>query len=182
MNVLDYADLYAERAHKDQKRKYNHMPYIVHPRRVAAQMAKFTTNQAVLAATLLHDVIEDCNVTFDTLRHDFGETVAAIVQALTNTSKATHPASNRAQRKAIDRQRLAEVPECIRGSVHTIKVLDRLDNLRDIPASENDFFRVYLKESRDLLDVLVEAEPVLREELANLINILEAQCQQTHTS
>jgi (p)ppGpp synthase/HD superfamily hydrolase len=54
---------FADRAHNEQKRKYTPDRYIVHPIRVMETCKKYTSDSAVLAGALLHDVLEDTAVT-----------------------------------------------------------------------------------------------------------------------
>lgn len=187
MNVADYADLYAERAHRGQERKYNGQPYIVHPRRVAAKLMElnkmYTGNisgcyflASAIAAAYLHDVIEDCKITKEQLAKDFDANIADLVYNLTNTSKITHPNANRAMRKQIDRSKLGALSAADRSVarvVHSIKAADRIDNLNDLGASDPDFLAVYLEESKLLLEVLDRADIRLRDELRSTIERLQ---------
>ena len=67
------AYLFAQEAHKDQKRKSGE-PYFVHPCFVASILTELMIDPPTIAAGLLHDTVEDCdNITLDTLRREFGE-------------------------------------------------------------------------------------------------------------
>ena len=80
---LEAALRYAALAHQDQRRKGSDTPYITHPVQVATilERAGFT-DETLLAAAMLHDVVEDCDITHDQLREEFGSDVADIVAAL----------------------------------------------------------------------------------------------------
>jgi (p)ppGpp synthase/HD superfamily hydrolase len=76
--------------HRAQKRKYPavEVPYMSHCAGVAVTLARHGFDDEVVAAGALHDVIEDCGVSFDTLRDHFGDRVATLVLHATETDKA----------------------------------------------------------------------------------------------
>ena len=76
----------AEAAHRTQKRSTGD-PYITHPLAVAGILASLNLDAATVAAALLHDVVEDTNLTLDDLREQFGEEVANLVDAVTKLSQ-----------------------------------------------------------------------------------------------
>lgn len=179
MNIVDYADLYAERAHRGQTRKWTGAPYIEHPRRVAAYLRGLSKaggrhdyyyTDSLIAAALLHDTVEDTGVTYDQLLQDFNSYVASVVQDLTNPPKSDHQGINRQARKKLDRERLAATPP----EVQSIKLADRLDNLRDMAGAEDGFIRLYLKESRLLLEALTQADVRIRGELTLQLASMES--------
>lgn len=94
--LIEKADTFAERAHAGQVRKYTGIPYITHPRAVAALVQTVPHDDEMIAAALLHDVVEDCGVDFETIRIHFNSRVADIVRDLTEVSKPSD--GNRAHR------------------------------------------------------------------------------------
>lgn len=79
----------AARAHSEQKRKTDGLPYIVHPVGVAWILARHTEDENVLIAGLLHDVLEDTkDYTVDHMRQDFGDDVTRLVEALSEKKSA----------------------------------------------------------------------------------------------
>lgn len=151
------ADLFASAAHAavGQKRKYTGEDYIVHPREVHDIVCTVTHSIAMRMAALLHDVLEDTKVTYGLLHETFGLEVADMVLWLTDVSKPED--GNRSTRKAIDRQHLSAAP----GDVQTIKAADLIANTRSILAYDKGFAVTYLDEKRQLLDVMVRADPIL---------------------
>lgn len=147
--VVVRAHAFALRAHEHQKRKYTDEPYIVHPVAVAKLIEKIGGDAEMQAAAMLHDVIEDCGVTYDEIEREFGRRVADLVQEVTNPSKRTD--GNRARRKAIDREHLAQASP----DGKTIKLADIIDNIPSIVENDPDFAQVFMREKRDLLPVLV---------------------------
>ena len=75
---------FADEAHAGQLRKANQAPYIHHPERVAQLTAEHGGDEAMVAAALLHDVLEDSPVEAEQLREPFGEDVTGLVVALSD--------------------------------------------------------------------------------------------------
>jgi guanosine-3',5'-bis(diphosphate) 3'-pyrophosphohydrolase len=159
------------------------MPYVEHPMRVAAILDEHGYGEAVLAAALLHDVVEDSDTSLDELREKFGEEVAGLVGAMTDDESI----EDYRERKAEHRERLAAAP------VETMAIYgaDKLTNsrtLRDAYASEGDAVRKEFKVPLELkleiwekdLELLREKAPELpfldelEEELSRLRACLEA--------
>jgi (p)ppGpp synthase/HD superfamily hydrolase len=74
---------WARELHSDQTREVDHAPFILHPLEVAALLSGRGLDDEVVAAGLLHDVVEDTDATVDGVRERFGDRVAAIVAAVT---------------------------------------------------------------------------------------------------
>jgi (p)ppGpp synthase/HD superfamily hydrolase len=121
------------------------------------------------AIAVLHDVREDCGVTYDQLKDLFGSVIAEGVSDLTNVSKIEHPNWNRKQRKKYDIDRL----RCTRKEIQIIRLIDRIDNLRDMFCAD-DFIKVYCAESLQLLEAIGRADPDLAKEAEILIEHLTA--------
>lgn len=77
--MLDRAIVFAVEAHGGTERRGKGFPYIVHPLEAMAIVATMTTDQELLAAAVLHDTVEDTEVSVEQLKEVFGERVAAIV-------------------------------------------------------------------------------------------------------
>lgn len=157
MSVINKARVFATAAHAavGQTRKYTGEPYVIHPIEVSELVASAGGTDAMVAAALLHDVLEDTKVTFDVLEAEFGSEVAELVLWLTDVSKPED--GNRSTRKALDRQHSAAAP----AEAQTIKVADLISNTRSIVAHDPNFAKVYLEEKRMLLEVLTKADPTL---------------------
>ena len=78
-SLLDRAILFAVECHSGMERRGKGFPYIVHPMEAMAIAATMSSDQEVLAAAALHDVVEDTEVTLDELRTRFGERIASLV-------------------------------------------------------------------------------------------------------
>lgn len=146
---------FAKNAHKGQKRKYTFEPYINHPVEVMQIVSTVPHTEEMLAAALLHDVVEDCGVLSGEIFKEFGLWVGWYVEDLTDVSNPSD--GNRVKRKEIDREHTAQAyPEA-----KTIKIADLISNSRSIVKYDKDFARVYIKEKELLLEVLTEGDATL---------------------
>lgn len=155
MNLILRAAELAYRAHEGQTRKYDGMPYIHHPARVAGRTAVLPgATEDMVAAAYLHDVLEDTTVPYDEIARVTNPQVANYVRWMTNPSKGSK--LSREERKAMDREHLRKAPK----EVKRIKMLDRIDNLRDMAGAESDFKKLYAKESILLYDVIGDGSEI----------------------
>lgn len=118
---------FAAYAHDGQERKGTVLPYILHPMETAAIAATMTNDPDVLAAAMLHDVVEDCGVTEGELRSKFGRRVAQLVMAETEEKDPDAQGTwQRRKLRAINRLRAATREQMI------LTLSDKLSNLRAI--------------------------------------------------
>jgi (p)ppGpp synthase/HD superfamily hydrolase len=112
----------AREAHAGQTRNGSGgLPYIEHPRMVAATLANYGYGDTTLAAALLHDVVEDSDTTVDELRAEFGDEIADLVAALSDDESI----ESYRDRKNEHRQRVAAVD----GDAVAIYAADKLTNM-----------------------------------------------------
>ena len=154
MTIVDKARYFATAAHAavGQKRKYDGADYIVHPERVAQNVRRYGGTDYMIAAAYLHDVVEDTDVTMDTITSMFGSVVAKLVSDLTDVSKPGD--GNREARKTIDRQNTANAT----ADAQFIKCADIIDNAYDIADNDPSFWRVYRREMSLLLAEMVRVK------------------------
>jgi (p)ppGpp synthase/HD superfamily hydrolase len=166
MDLVNQALVFATAAHAavGQRRKYTNEPYIIHPMEVRQIVATVSQDPSMLAAALLHDVVEDTAVELTLIRNLFGQEVADLVSWLTDISRPTD--GNRAARKALDRAHIAQAP----AAAQTIKVCDILSNTKSIVTYDTKFARVYLPEKRELLAVLTKAHPDILSEAYRVLD------------
>ena len=79
MNQLEQAIIFAVRAHEGAYRKTGNIPFIMHPLEVAAIASTLTDDLDILAACVLHDVVEDTDITIEEIVHNFGERIGQFV-------------------------------------------------------------------------------------------------------
>jgi guanosine-3',5'-bis(diphosphate) 3'-pyrophosphohydrolase len=168
--VLDFAT----KAHEGQKRKYSDEDYITHPIAVAKIVEDNGGDITMILAALLHDVIEDTDVTDIELLsflHDnmFSITAAKVfdcVIGLTDIYTSDNfPSWNRAKRKGLEAIRLGSTGH----RVQTIKYADLFHNTLSITASDPKFAKIYLAEKKAMLDLMVSGDSELRNKCVNQI-------------
>lgn len=132
MELIDKAYRLAEKAHGSQLR-VSGVPYILHPTSVACILVDLGMDTESVAAALLHDVVEDTDVTLDDITKDFGPGIAHLIDGVTKLRKI--PFSSREQQQAENiRKMLMAMADDIR--VIIIKLADRLNNMRTIDCKE----------------------------------------------
>ncbi|MBV1952678.1 MAG: HD domain-containing protein [Cycloclasticus sp.] len=155
MNLFNMALAYATGQHEGQVRKYTNTPYIRHPVEVAYTVRSVGGSEEMIAAALLHDVVEDTNSTHEDVRELFGPSVESYVRGMTQFSVPSD--GNRAIRKNLDIRFLEQ--QC--PEVQTIKLADINDNMESIIVNDPEFAKVFMSEVRDLMFVLRRGDVLL---------------------
>lgn len=122
--LIERAYMVAEKAHRGQMRKSGD-PYITHPVAVSTILAELGFEGTTIAAALLHDTVEDTDYSLDSLRSDFGDDVALLVDGVTKLDKVKY--GDAAQAETV-RKMVVAMAKDIR--VLVIKLADRLHNAR----------------------------------------------------
>ena len=128
IDFINKAYDYAGEKHKDQKRKSGE-PYFVHVLNVAYELAKLKADPNTICAGLLHDVIEDCDVTDEEFIENFGEETYTIVEAVSKISNLKFTDEKEYQ-AANHRKILIAMAKDLR--VILVKLVDRLHNMRTL--------------------------------------------------
>mgnify|MGYP001302338768 FL=1 len=126
--TLGKAYNFAIDAHKNQKRDSGD-PYAIHPIAVASILTELKLDSATIATGLLHDTIEDTKVTYETVKKEFGEEVANLVEGVTKISELEDKASDDSKAENF-RKLIIATSKDIR--VLLVKLADRLHNMRTI--------------------------------------------------
>ncbi|MBR2115165.1 MAG: bifunctional (p)ppGpp synthetase/guanosine-3',5'-bis(diphosphate) 3'-pyrophosphohydrolase [Prevotella sp.] len=128
-DILDRAIVFAVRAHTGTERRGKGFPYIVHPMEAVEIVATMTPDQELLAAAALHDTVEDTDVTVEQIRAEFGERIASLVVAESDTIEqgvSEEDSWHARKQAAIDR---------LASASHDAKIValgDKLSNMRAI--------------------------------------------------
>ncbi len=125
---LSKAYNFALDAHQNQKREEG-VPYIIHPVAVANILTELKLDSATITTGLLHDTIEDTNVTYETVKKEFGEEVANLVEGVTKLSALEDKASDNSKAENFRKLILATSKDI---RVLLVKLADRLHNMRTI--------------------------------------------------
>ncbi|MDQ2629714.1 MAG: HD domain-containing protein [Actinomycetota bacterium] len=140
------------------------MPYVEHPMTVAARLEEHGHRAEVLAAALLHDVVEDSATTLEELREEFGDEVAGMVGALTDDESI----ESYRERKAEHRERVSAASD----EALAIYAADKLTNVVTLKAAydkEGDSVRREFKVPLELkLELWEEDLELLREKAPDL--------------
>jgi GTP diphosphokinase / guanosine-3',5'-bis(diphosphate) 3'-diphosphatase len=146
LDLLARAYAVSARAHRGQKRESGEA-FLSHSVAVATILAEQQLDATTIAAALLHDVVEDSNVSLEDIRRDFGAEIAGIVDGLTKLSSLTFRSSAEEQAENY-RKLLLSIAKDAR--VIIIKLADRLHNMRTLdPLSEDRRRRIAL-ETREI--------------------------------
>lgn len=154
--VIEQVQDFAGKAHAGQKRKYTPEPYIVHPVRVMQICKEYTSSIPVLCAALLHDVLEDTEVSKDELKQfllsvmndkEAGLTLKLVIELTDVYVKANYPQWNRNTGKKKEAERIMHTS----AEAQTIKYADIIDNCKEIIQYDEDFGPRFLRECKMLL-------------------------------
>jgi len=161
VSLIERAYQFASNAHIDQKRKSGE-PYIIHPLYVANILADMELDKESIVAGLLHDVIEDTDMTAEVITNEFGEEVSSIVDGVTKLQNIMLP-PDRADDKKTDRMEIqAEnlrkmflaMAKDIR--VILIKLADRLHNMRTLQHQKPESQQRVARETLEIYAPLAE--------------------------
>ncbi|MFB6839451.1 RelA/SpoT family protein [Streptomyces sp. NPDC056361] len=165
LSVLRRAYVLAESSHRGQFRKSGE-PYITHPLAVTLILAELGAETTTLTASLLHDTVEDTDVTLDQVSGEFGDEVAYLVDGVTKVEKIDYGA---AAEPETFRKMLVATGNDVR--VMSIKLADRLHNMRTLGVMRPEKQARIAKVTRDVLIPLAERLGVqaLKTELEDLV-------------
>lgn len=165
LEPLRRAYVLAESSHRGQMRKSGE-PYITHPLAVTLILAELGAETTTLTASLLHDTVEDTDVTLDQVRDQFGEEVRYLVDGVTKLEKVDYGA---AAEPETFRKMLVATGNDVR--VMSIKLADRLHNMRTLGVMRPEKQARIAKVTRDVLIPLAERLGVqaLKTELEDLV-------------
>ena len=164
---LNKAYDFAVKAHKDQKRDSGD-PYSNHPIAVASILTDLKLDSATITTGLLHDTIEDTHATYETIKDEFGEEVADLVDGVTKISVFENQAASNSKAENFRKLILATSKDI---RVLLVKIADRLHNMRTIDAiTKNEKRERIAKETMEIYAPLADRMGMhrIRDELEDL--------------
>ena len=135
-NLIDNAICFAVKAHSGMRRKGTDVPYVSHPLEAFSIAASITNDEKVLAAAVLHDVVEDTDYTIEDIKNGFGEKVAELVASDSENKRENLPAE---QTWEIRKQETLEALKKSTREEQIITISDKLSNIRSI---YRDYFTI----------------------------------------
>lgn len=166
--LLERAEIFASNCHKDTNHLYDGQPYTIHLRMVVKAADKFidlipkSKRESVLSACWLHDVEEDCRITYNDLSLHFGYYIAEIVHAVTNEKGKTR--KERANDKYYDGIKNTEYAAFV-------KICDRIANVEYSKLKESSMFEKYKIENENFKQQLYTPElKIMWDQLDNIFN------------
>ncbi len=166
VETIQQAFVFARDAHDGQLRSSGD-PYITHPVAVAKILATLHLDSQTIMAALLHDVIEDCEVTREQLAESFGERVAALVEGVSKLTQIKFRSRKEAQAENFRKMMMAMVEDL---RVVLIKLADRLHNMRTLGALNSEKRSRIAKETMEIYAPIANRLGMyaIREELEDL--------------
>lgn len=137
IGLIKKAYFYAEKFHTEQKRESGD-PFIQHPLNVAMILAGLNMDEATLAAALLHDVVEDTEVTMDEIKKEFNDEIASLVDGVTKITKL-----NVTTKEEYEEYHAENIRKVIMASARDIRVIfiklaDKLHNMQTLDYLEDN--------------------------------------------
>lgn len=146
VNLLKKAYVFAARAHKGQTRRSGE-PYLSHPLEITNMLADMRLDKTTLVAGLLHDVLEDTDITAADIRENFGQDVADLVEGVTKISRVQESSPEVRQAETIRKIILAMTDDL---RVIFIKLADRIHNLKTLKFLPEDKQKQIAKETLEI--------------------------------
>ncbi len=167
MELIQKAFRCAEKAHDGQLRKSGE-PYIIHPFSVAIILLDLGMDSASICVALLHDVVEDTEVTLEDLKKQFGQEIAMIVDGLTKLTAIPLDVTKEQARAENIRKMLLAMYEDAR--VIIIKLADRLHNMRTLQFKQESRQRMIAHETMEIFAPIANRLGIMwvKEELEDL--------------
>ncbi len=152
LSIIDKAYKYAYEKHFGQKRLTGE-DYIIHPLNVAYILTRINADYETISAALLHDVVEDCNVSVEEIESNFGHNIAVLVDGVTKINKLKMSGTTEA---LINNQRkiIVGLSEDVR--VIIIKLADRLNNMQTLFVHSEKKQKVTARETLDILTPIAD--------------------------
>ncbi len=153
MTLFEDAIRFAAERHSGQKRKMSDSPYILHPLEVASIVGTMTSDDETLAASVLHDTVEDAGVTFEEIEKRFGKRVSLLVMTETEEKRYERPAYE--TWKLRKEETLAILGNTKDISVKMMWLGDKLSNMRS-------FYRIHKKEGDAMWNHFNQKDPSMQ--------------------
>ncbi|MBP5363498.1 MAG: HD domain-containing protein [Ruminococcus sp.] len=153
MNMLEEAVIYATVMHQGKVRKFNGIPYILHPMEVAQILSTMTDDAEIITAGILHDIVEDTDGTLKEIEKRFGKRVAALVDSESERSYPDENKSTSWQRRK--EESLIVLKNSSDIGVKMLWLADKLANIRSLA-------REYSENGESIWKMLHQSDPAIQ--------------------
>ena len=154
MDKVTKAIEFAAEAHDGMVRKKDKTPYILHPLEAAVIVGTMTDDSDVISAAVLHDVVEDTEITIEEIEEKFGSRVRALVESETEDKRAELPPEDTWRIRK--EESLDELKNCGDTDVLILWLGDKLSNMRS-------FYRIWKAEGDSMWQSFNQKDPVQQE-------------------
>ena len=151
MDKVTKAIEFAAAAHDGMTRKKDKTPYILHPLEAAVIVGSITDDQDIISAAVLHDVVEDTQITIEEIEKNFGSRIRALVESETEDKRADLPPENTWRIRK--EESLEELENCDDIAVQILWLGDKLSNMRS-------FYRIWKTEGDSMWQSFNQKDPV----------------------
>ena len=135
ISLMDRAIIFATRAHSGTYRKGTNIPYIVHPIEAAAIVSTMTTDPDMIAAAVLHDVVEDTDTTVEEIRFFFNRHIAKLVEAESENKRKDLPPQETWMLRKMETLEFLRTEADREAKI--LALADKLSNMRAIHRDQN---------------------------------------------
>jgi myo-inositol-1(or 4)-monophosphatase len=154
MDKVTKAIEFAAKAHDGMMRKKDKTPYILHPLEAAVIVGTMTADSDVISAAVLHDVVEDTEITIEEIEENFGSRVRRLVESETEDKRADLPPES--TWKIRKEESLEELANCADRDVLILWLGDKLSNMRS-------FYRIWKNEGESMWQSFNQKDPQQQE-------------------
>lgn len=135
ISLMDRAIIFATRAHSGTYRKGTNIPYIVHPIEAAAIVSTITDDPDMIAAAVLHDVVEDTDATVEEIRFFFNDRIAGLVEAESENKRRDLPPQETWMLRKMETLEFLRTRADREAKI--LALADKLSNMRAIHRDQN---------------------------------------------
>ncbi len=154
MDKVTKAIKFAADAHDGMQRKKDKTPYILHPLEAATIVGSMTDDRDVISAAVLHDVVEDTEISIEEIEEGFGSRVRVLVESETENKRAELPPE--ATWRIRKEESLQELERCGDRDVLMLWLGDKLSNMRS-------FYRIWKSEGDSMWQSFNQKDPLQQE-------------------
>lgn len=153
MDKVTKAIEFAAKAHDGMERKKDKTPYILHPLEAAVIVGTMTEDRDVISAAVLHDVVEDTDITIEEIEEKFGPRVRFLVESETEDKRADLPPEE--TWRVRKEESLKELASCGDTDVLMLWLGDKLANMRS-------FYRIRKTEGDSMWQTFNQKDPLMQ--------------------